>query len=184
MNINDVPFTDDEFKAAVLATGCTDTEQVIEIRARKSGLQNLDGLNCFPNLRLLDATRNQITEVDLTGNPLLEELYLGNNELETLDLSANTELRHLEIFINDISVLDVSMLTKLENLYANKNDLNELDLTANPNLEELQFSDNEVTELALAAECKPFIVKAQHNQLSSSTVAQLEALVPAENLKL
>ncbi|TVZ38804.1 Leucine Rich Repeat (LRR) protein [Alteromonadaceae bacterium 2753L.S.0a.02] len=184
MKLSEIEFEDDAFKEAVLATGLENAEEVTEIRARKSSIVKVNGLEHFPNLRLLDLTRNRLTDIDLSSNPLLEEVYLGNNEIEEIDLSANPNLTHLEIFINDISELDLTPLTKLENLYANKNDLTELDLSNNPFIEQIQVSDNELETLVLPENVKPFIIKAENTKLDDETISRLKELVTDHNLKL
>ena len=42
MKISDIEFKDNAFKKAILATKAEDTESVIEIRARKSGIECLN----------------------------------------------------------------------------------------------------------------------------------------------
>lgn len=184
MKLADIQFEDKAFEAAVLATGLEKAEEVTEIRARKQSINKVNGLEHFPNLKLLDLTRNQLTEIDVSPCSALEELYLGNNELEEIDLSHNTELTHLEIFINDISELDLSSLTKLENLYANKNDLTEIDLANNPAIEEIHLNDNELEELTLSAHCTPFVIKIENTKLADDTKAWLKTLVDEHNFKI
>ena len=184
MKLTDIEFEDEAFKAVILATGADTTEQVTEIRGRKSGIKKVKGLEHFPNLKLLDLTRNLITDIDLSANKLLEELYLGNNDLDEIDLSQNTQLTHLEIFINNISELDLSALGKLENIYANNNDLTELDLTGNPLIEEIHLNDNELEQLTLAENCKPFIVKVENTKLGEETRSLLKELIAPHNLSV
>jgi len=185
MEIKDLPIEDEAFKAAVLASGFTDSEEVTEIRARKQKIRSVEGLEHFPNLKLLDLTRNQITEIDLSGNPLLEELYLGSNELEELDVSHNKALRHLEIFINEIESLNLEGLTQLENVYASKNDLVELNLSSNPLIDEIQLSNNQdFSSLTLPKDHVPFIVKAENTQLSEDTKTFLAENLSTHNFKI
>lgn len=185
MEIKDLPIGDEAFKAAVLETGLTNPEDVIEIRARKQKIKSVDGLECFPNLKLLDLTRNQLTEIDVSQNLLLEELYLGSNELEELDVSHNNALRHLEIFINDIESLNLEGLTQLENVYASKNDLVELNLSGNPLIDEIQLSHNEELNLLMLPENHvPFIVKAENTQLDEDVKAFLTENLASHNLKI
>ncbi len=184
MLIADITFSDDKFKAAVLASGVQDCEDVTEIRARKCQIRQVEELKYFPKLVLLDLTRNQLSRIDVSANPLLEELYLGNNELTSLDVSANPKLRHLEVFINDINELDLHANPLLENLYASKNDLARLDLRSNPGLDELHIAHNSIAELLLAPESHPFLVRAEQTQLPADTLNMLRQRVAAENLRL
>lgn len=184
MKISDIIFEDEAFAAAVAATGCENAEDVIEIRARKSAIKSANEIKYFKNLKLLDLTRNRLTEIDVSNNTALEELYLGSNEIEELDLSNNHQLKHLEVFINDLSELDISQSQLLENLYANKNDLTQIDLSRNPHIEELQLSDNELEKVVFPETFRPYIVKLENTKIDDSTKSYLKQLVGEHNLKL
>ena len=56
------------------------------------GLTSLDHLAAFPNLKSLNCSQNQLTALDLSGNPALEQLSCGNNRLTELDMSRNQKL--------------------------------------------------------------------------------------------
>jgi Leucine-rich repeat (LRR) protein len=184
MKLSDIEFDDEVFKTVVMASGVENAEELTHIRGRKKSIKSAKGIEHFSNLKFLDLTRNMLAELDLTHNPLLEELYVGNNQLEELDLSCNPNLTHLEIFINDIAELDLSASSKLENLYANGNELSELDLSASEYVEELQVSDNNLKQITLAEPARLKICMAQNNFLPEEFKASLRNTLDTHNLKL
>ena len=59
------------------------------------GISSLQGIHYFAELTELDCSNNQITELDLSGNPSLLFLDCSSNPLTELDLSDNGGLRDL-----------------------------------------------------------------------------------------
>lgn len=184
MKISEISFEDDAFKEVIMELGVEDCEQVTRIIARKRKITSAPELHHFPNLVFLDLTKNLLAELDVSGNPLLEELYIGNNQIEELDLSKNTQLTHLEIFMNDLTDLDLTAAPRLENLFANANDLEALDLSQNPEMEEVHLSDNNLKTITLADGKTFFAFKAENNPLADDVKARLQSAVEPANLKL
>lgn len=174
MKLDDISFDDEAFKNAVLASGASEAEQVTEIRGRKQQIRSTRGLEYFPNLKLLDLTRNRISELDLSGNPHLQQLFVGNNALEELDVSGLLELEGLEVFMNDLESLDLTKNPKLEVLYANANDFSELDLSSNPLLEEVQLNDNQLKQLVLPEGINLQSFAAANNLFTEEQKAELQ----------
>ena len=184
MKLEEICFEDDAFKAAVLATGFTEAEEVTEIRGRKQKIRSVKGLECFPNLKVLDLTRNRLSDIDLSGNPKLEQLFIGNNQLESIDLSGLEELEGLELFMNDIEELDLSHNKRLEVLYANANDFSEIDLSANTLLEEVQLDDNQLEKLVLPEPANFQKFTACNNSLSEELIMDLKKQLTGCPVKL
>ena len=114
MKLSEIDFEDEAFKACVLATGEENAEDVIDLHCRKQKIQSAAGIEYLINLRTLDLTRNKLSELDLTKNTRLEEVFIGNNELTSLDISGCSELTHLEVFINQLEEVDLSHNPLLE----------------------------------------------------------------------
>lgn len=184
MKLDTIPFDDDAFKAAVMATGEEDSESVTVVRARRKSIKSVKGIEYFPNLQFLDLTRNQIAELDLRGNRKLKHLFVGNNRLESIDLSGLTELEDLEVFMNDIEELDLSENTLLEVFYANANDFNALDLSHNGSLTDVQLSDNSLKSLLLPKVLKLEYFRAENNVFSDEQKAELTQKLGACEWKL
>lgn len=184
MKVADIPFADAALREAVLGLNIDSAEDITELRARKQKIRDTSGLEHLPNLTLLDLTRNLISDINLSGNPQLEELYLGNNQLEELDLSYQTQLTHLEIFMNDIAELDLRSCPLLENLYAAANDLTHLKLLEQGHLSELKVSDNNLGAIELQASVLLTALEAEHNALSETAKRRLEERVSGHRLRL
>lgn len=135
------------------------------------GINSLEGIERFSNLRILLCFDNNLTSLDLRGNsklelldcaynnlsgldvsmlPELQGLNCYGNYLETLDVSGNPELRGLFCYDNYLETLDVSGSPKLAYLYCEDNRLTSLDLSGNPKLVYLYCDDNRLTSLDLS----------------------------------
>ena len=117
-------------------------------------LTDLSGIEWFTGLEVLDCSDNQLTELDLSQNTALVQLYGEGNQLRSLDLSHNTSLVALDCNSNYLTKLDVSNNIALAGLLCINNQLSELDLSHNTALEELycgsqKTSGGEVQELVL-----------------------------------
>ena len=99
-----------------------------------AGLAALD-VTKLPNLRELDCGRNyEITELDLSNNPLLEELHCDENKLTALDVAGYSALEYLYCNDNAIQSLDLSGCTALRCAFVNNNAFRTLDIGDCPDL--------------------------------------------------
>ncbi len=140
------------------------------------GVKSVKGIEYFPYLRHLDVNRNELTEVDLSGNPRLRSLHVEfNPQLNTVDLSPvpgldeigcdyglflTLDRKYLENMhtvgvLNrrddePSSTIDFSGCAKLARLYCYGNRLTRLDLSGCTGLWLLSASDNDFTELDLS----------------------------------
>ncbi len=170
------------------------------------GISSLEGIQCFPYLTTLHAQVNNLTEVDLSNNPLLEDVCLNDNQLTSINVKYNLELVELEIMDMDIPSIDLSRNSKLEVLVCSGTLITELDvsncpelnylscrglgletldLSNNPKLEKLYFGDNNLTELDVT--CCPELTYADlsGNRLTEFDVSncpKLESLGLSDNL--
>lgn len=160
-------------------------------------IASLKGIEYFGAITQLGAECNQLTELNLSGNPCLENICVSYNSLTSLDLSKqelltylevdgngltaldlsdNTELETLYCSENKILTLDVTMLTKLENLGCNDNELTVLDLHANAALSFLNCSSNALTELDLSANTALKTLYVIYNPMTTLNVSMLPEL--------
>jgi Leucine-rich repeat (LRR) protein len=58
-------------------------------------IASLDGIEAFTNLKTLDCSNNQLTQLDVSKNTSLTGLFCGNNKLTSLNVSNNTLLESL-----------------------------------------------------------------------------------------
>lgn len=168
-------------------------------------LTNLAGLELFPNLQSLDCSNNQLTSLDLSGNPALEHVNCAFNRLTTLDLSQNQKLISLNCEMNLLTSLNLTGCGKLTALYARNNLLPSLDLSGCGSLEYVELVDNRLTAIDLSNLSNLQFIHltdnrltsldlshnrklqgggfmAEYNQLASVTLPNLSGLtVPLEN---
>ena len=122
-----------------------------------------DDLYNLPKLRKLSCNRDTLDALDVSGNPLLTELYCWDNKIQTLDLSNNPNLEILVVGDNqsghdargprpnggnELTTLDVSNNLNLTTLYCAKNQLADLDLSGLENLADLNYAEQERTVCA------------------------------------
>ncbi|MGB4654680.1 MAG: hypothetical protein WBH98_04530 [Bacteroidales bacterium] len=125
----------------------------------------------YGNVTHFTCVENEITDLDVSENPLLIDLNCNNNDLTSLDVSKNTALEALGCRSNKIASLDLSENQALEELLcgckeltsltlsnpelelidANFSSLTSLDLSACPGLQEVRILENNFTEEALEA---------------------------------
>ncbi len=113
-------------------------------------IRSLDGLKFFPQLTYLACVYHGLERLDVSDNPLLEELHCHNNALHTIDLSANTLLRVLDFRYNKMRSIDLSALPNLEHLAAGSNELAALDLSNNTKIRILGVSYNNLEQINLS----------------------------------
>ena len=119
-----------------------------------------DDLYNLTKLRKLSCNRDTLDALDVSGNPLLTELYCWDNKIQTLDLSNNPNLEILVVGDNqsghdargprpnggnELTTLDVSNNLNLTTLYCAKNQLADLDLSGLENLADLNYAEQERT---------------------------------------
>jgi len=149
-------------------------ECVTYIDCSNRGIKDLTGIELFPNLKTLECSNNQLTELtislpnlrtlncygnqmtalDVSGCPKLDCLICCENLLETLDVSRNLELTDLRCFDNRLTALDVSKNAKLEYLMCEENRLTALDVSSNPALVYLVCYTNQLTTLDVSRNLK------------------------------
>ena len=100
-------------------------------------------------VRGLSVSRSNITSIDVSSNPALEELWVGRNNLTTLDVSNNRALAVLYVDENQLTTLDVSRNVNLARLTASRNQLASLNLDYNDALVSLDVSRNQLTTLTV-----------------------------------
>ena len=115
--INEANFPDDMFRLYVqyfIAGGDSilTTEQAEGVLRMYDlaglGITSLKGIEHFPNLRGLDCSNNDLTELDISGNPNLISLNCSYNKLTELDVSAHPNFVQLFCASNDLTELDTS----------------------------------------------------------------------------
>ena len=120
---------------------------VTEIDVNDKNITSLKGIEFFPNLKHLDCSNNQLTELDVSKNTELVTLDCSGNELTSLDVHENTALEYLSCSKNQLTELNVRQNAALQSLYCYNNQLTKLDVSQNPALVKLSCMGNPLTSL-------------------------------------
>lgn len=163
--INEENFPDEVFRNYVITTFDTDKngnlsqseiEKITQINLiDKSELTSLQGIEHFPNLKIIyanstnlqsiDVSKNEkiynlslsetpLTSIDVSHNPELSILTLANTKITTLDLSKNINLKgNLNIMGTPIKYLDLRNNTQLKNFFPGSS-LQVVEIGNNPNI--------------------------------------------------
>ena len=133
-------------------------------------IQNPLDFSVVPNLEDIDITSNRNTPlvVDLTQNPVLEDLDLSRNDMNSIDLTQNTLLETLRIDSNNLTALDLTQNTVLTRLSARSNQLPTIDLTQNVILRYLYLSNNLLPVLDLTQNIDLYIVDISNNLFTTT----------------
>ena len=111
-------------------------------------LTNID-LSHNKDLVDLYCRSNQLTTLDVSGCTSLVGLFCYENELTDLDVSGCTSLTYLSCYENELTDLDVSGCTSLVELYCDANELTDLDVSGCTSLKIFYLCDNNFTTQAL-----------------------------------
>ena len=111
-------------------------------------ITDLSGVEFFSGLDTLVLTSNDLTELDLSGNPTLVELSMNFCKVEALDLTPCPQLQKLRFRGSSqaaalLSELDLSNNLALRHLHLRSHAFVNIDLSSNTQLiEEIDLSDN------------------------------------------
>ena len=70
-------------------------ERITVVDLQGKGAESLKGIEYLTSLEVLNCENNQLTELDLSKNPNLTDLYLQGNQIKELDISACPKLVEL-----------------------------------------------------------------------------------------
>ncbi|MCL2568112.1 MAG: S-layer homology domain-containing protein [Oscillospiraceae bacterium] len=155
-----------------------------ELNLSEANIACLRGIEHFPSLNRLMVDSNQLTALDLSGNPKLSYLWASRNNLSTLNVSNNPALVQLHVSENNLSTLDVSNNSRLMTLSVSFNTLNALDVTNNPALWNILASDNNLSTLDLSNNPELDMLEIALNNLNALDLSNnpvLRALFAANN---
>ncbi|MES2411217.1 MAG: T9SS type A sorting domain-containing protein [Bacteroidota bacterium] len=137
-----------------------------------SGIQDMNGIENFTNLKILYASNN-VSTVNLNGLVNLETFSCVNNSLTSLDLTGSPNLKNLHCDWGNIATLNCTGLIHLETISANANDLTSLDVSSLTNLQTLSCYGNAFTSLSLNGLTHLQTVNCSQNQLTSLNLSGL-----------
>ncbi len=176
--VEHIVFEDKQFKNCVYDhyDGLTRLEDVRVLDCEYEFITSAAGVEKFPNLEVLELSRNQLKTLDVSANTKLRVLKVSENALTELDISSNTALENLWAVSNRLRVLDTHTNIALTDLYIFYNQLTSLDLQTNTALTNLHVSYNRLTSLDLHANTDLTTVSAAGNKLSILDISSNRAL--------
>ncbi|WP_272149195.1 leucine-rich repeat domain-containing protein [Tenacibaculum aiptasiae] len=103
---------DDSFETKLIALGIDDIQDnhilntnataINSLDISNSNISNLSGISAFTNLIRLNASQNQLEEIDFSSNLLLQDINLSNNLIKVLDVSMLAQLTSVEAHTNQL----------------------------------------------------------------------------------
>ncbi|MCM1567850.1 MAG: fibronectin type III domain-containing protein [Roseburia sp.] len=156
--------------------GAEEQVSVTGITCAHMEILDLTGIEYFTNLTSLGCDSNNLSSLDVSGNPELKYLYCDENNLSSLDVSGNPVLEILYCEENSLSSLDVSGCLVLKKLNCCGNNLSSLDVSGNPTLKILYCEENSLSSLDVSGCPALTDLDCSSNNLSSLNVSRNPAL--------
>lgn len=100
-----------------------------------------------PALNKLSIGETQISSISTSNNPNLTQLFCENAQLTSLDLTNNTNLNILNCSGNQLSALNLTANTQLTQLHCHQNNLTQLNVNAQGMLTQLMCWGNNLSAL-------------------------------------
>lgn len=184
--IDEVNFPDEIFRSYVKEYCDTDgdmllspqeLEKTVEIDVSGKAISSLQGIELFTELEYLNCGDNQLTELDISGNRKLIQLFCVSNQLAFLNVTNNEKLEMLYCYYNRLTELDVTQNAALKELYCNNNQLTGLNLKNNSVLEYLTCNNNALSTLDLSNNPALTNVFCYDNQIADLDISKNEQLV-------
>ncbi len=161
------------------------TAQEVELRGKITRLDcssnMLESLDVSGNPLLVElyADNNRLTDIKLGTLPNLVTLYVGDNQLSSIDLSGLPELNMFSCYKNNFASIDVSKNLKLKELVCRENRLEgTLDLTANPLVQWVSCFNNSLTAIKLAADNHMGKMEIERNCIKGQSMTELVNSLP------
>ncbi len=154
----------------------SEANEIHYLNISNSSITNLDGIDSFTNLLLLNSSINPLTSIDVSGLITLQFLNCVNNQLASLDVSTLVNLTQLICNTNQLPSLNVNGLINLQFLNCGSNQLQNIDVSGLTNLRYLNCSNNQLTSLNVSSLINLQTLYCANNSISSLDVSGLTNL--------
>lgn len=108
-------------------------------------ISNLDGIESFENLKVLNLSSNDLLKFEHIDLPNLEKLDLLDNHISILNIDNLQNLKDFRIQQNKLKVLAIHGLKKLESINYSFGELKDLNLENLPSLNYLHIANNKLS---------------------------------------
>ncbi len=185
VRIDKTNFPDSAFRDFVRSTLDTTPDGILfqdelnaveKIKCRNCGIENLEGIELFPNLNDLNCSGNPIKDLDLSGVPNLKVLDCCDVPMTSLVLKDSLKLETLYCIGMDLESLDLRLNSNLKELYCRDNKLTSLNLTYNTKLETLDCRGNLLTTMDLSANKALVSIDCRENPMTALVARNLPVL--------
>ncbi|NOG99808.1 MAG: hypothetical protein HND52_17750 [Ignavibacteriae bacterium] len=154
-------------------------QEMVDLELVDYSIGNPAGIEEFVNLKRLDLSRNNFTDIDLTNNLDLNFIRIDWSNLGQINISTLSKLDSLSIEFSSLMEIDLSNNTSLKYLKLSENQLSSLILKNNIELERLELATYSISNIDLSFNTKLKILGiglCQINQLDLSQNVDLETL--------
>lgn len=121
----------------VIMQGDFSSITTIEIADANNNVDAVSGLEFFPNLVFFGANSQNLTSIDISGNPLLQTVELFDNQLSAIDIENNTDIIRLILggnMIGDSDIIDAILQKLVDNNSTVIPGVSVLNLSASPDM--------------------------------------------------
>lgn len=117
-------------------------KNVTSLNISGNSIGELDGLEAFESLEILDCSENNFNEFDFSQLPELKELYIHDLFFAVLNVSSNLKLEKLIYNNANSTTLNLGANTVIKELNIGGNNITSFDVSAYTTLEILNIDDN------------------------------------------
>ncbi len=135
-------------------------------------ISDLTGIQDFTALSILNCSDNNLSNLNLSSNLNLTEIYCSNNLLTSLNVSVLTKLKILWCDFNQLTAIDVTNNADLISLTCGSNMLTNIDVTRNSKLNVLVCENNQIPIIDVSQNLTLDSLLARNNLLSTIDVSQ------------
>lgn len=157
---------------------------VFGIDVSNKGINNLSGIQYFPNLQWIDFRNNNLTSINLASNSKLKKVLGPNNNLTSIALPNNNKIENLFLDNNNLSFISITGQSNLEVLLLNNNNFSNINVQHNLKLRQLSLENNNFVTLNVANNVLLETLVCNNNNLSYlniSTLSKLKMLSAQDN---
>jgi len=145
-----------------------DAENVTYLYVDYYNINDLTGIEAFINLEWLDASDNNISEIDLSliSSTIIWTLRLGNNNLSEIDLSQIPSIVNIGLHHNNFKSISVTNLQHLYILSISYNPLTNIDLS-NSIIQVLEINNTPITNIDLSTNTNLRVLEIHESQIQT-----------------
>ena len=113
----------------------------------QSAITDITGIEDFTSLEVLRINSTSISDLDLSGNSTIKELYAYHSIRGTLNLTNMTALEYLECYETNVNNLILTGATALKEMQVYRTNFTDLDISTNTALEKLVCYESKLANL-------------------------------------